>query len=141
MNMESTNKNQDHCSLPIAQTSFTMEQLNSILQKNNTALIEALKNTIHDEIQRAISQLKTELTQKTENLHIEINKLQNEMLLITQKTELLQQKHNKLREEYNLLEINIQNQKQPSIDIHTKKSKSEQLRKNNSTTWSNGKLL
>lgn len=71
-NMESTNKNQDHCPLPITQALFTMEELNNIVQKNNTALVEALKNTIHEEIQRAISQLKTELTQKTENLNIEL---------------------------------------------------------------------
>lgn len=99
------------------QTPLTVEKMYGMLLKNNTSLIEALKSTIHDEIQRAISQLKTELIQKTNNIEQVQIKLKNELLSMTQKIESIEKEYSKLRAECNSLQINIQTLRQPENKI------------------------
>lgn len=99
------------------QTPLTVEKMYGMLQKNNTSLIEALKSTIHDEIQRVIAQLKTELLQKTNNIEQVQIKLKSELLSVTQKIEFMEKEYSKLREECISLQMSIQTLKQPENKI------------------------
>lgn len=87
---------------------ITLQSLTYILQKNNQYIISAIQSTFRNEIENAISKMKTDFKQNFETITVEQSKLQEELSNLNYKITKLDEKCRTIQAENENLLIKIQ---------------------------------
>lgn len=116
-------------------STITMQQFNLLLQQNNKSIIDAITDTIHKEIDAAISQFGAQIIQKIDTLNQNQTKIEQEVRVLDKQIGAITHRLNELQEECKQLQKYIQTYDSKETKPHEDSNKTMVLHGLPETYW------